>query len=111
MVRLKPSTEPQYQKYLEAAIPEYTRDHIKDGLWTEEEALQKSREAYQQLLPDGLDTPNHYLWAIHDELHGTVGMIWHDIVERHQTHQAFIYDFRVAPIFGAEASGPRRCRN
>lgn len=34
-----------------------------------------------------------------------VGIIWHDIVERHEKRQAFIYDVRVDPLFRGQGYG------
>src|SRR5512143_30750 len=77
MVRLTPMTATDFQAYLEQDIERYAQERVRVGDWLASEALQKSREEHQQLLPDGLATRKHYLFSIEDEALGLkVGIIW-----------------------------------
>nr|BBH87517.1 hypothetical protein KTC_22680 [Thermosporothrix sp. COM3] len=99
MVTLRPMTEAEYQAFLEPSIREYAEDHVKDGEWSEEEALEKSRKEFYDLLPQGLETPNHYLFTIVNEEQQNVGMIWFMLHKRQGKLAAFIYDVKVDEPF------------
>ena len=49
-------TEDEFKAYLEEDIKEYAAVNVRNGYWDESEALEKSRESHNQLLPDGLAT-------------------------------------------------------
>jgi len=91
LVRLVPMTESEFEVYLENAVPAYAVDKAGAGDWSEEEALERSRKSYQELLPDGLSTENNYLFRIQlDESGEKIGMVWmkHEIPRPH----GFIFD-------------------
>lgn len=56
MVRLVPMIEAEFLAYLEEDIERYAQERVQVGDWHASEALQKSREEHQQLLPDGVAT-------------------------------------------------------
>ena len=94
MVRLEPMTEAEFQAYLEPAIAEYAAEHVKSGRWIPEEALEKSRKEYTQLLPDGLSSVDQHLFSIKDEFGTQVGMLWFAV--RQQWWQALRIHLRCA---------------
>jgi ribosomal protein S18 acetylase RimI-like enzyme len=94
MVRLVPMTEDELKVHLEKSIPEYAADNVAAGYWSEDEALERSRKAFQELLPQGVKTKNNYLFRIQVEESGEkIGVLWmkHEIPRP----QGFIYDFVV----------------
>lgn len=68
-------TQSEYEAFLERVIPEYAEDNIKAGYWGEQEALEKSRKEFADLLPQGLQTENHHLYSLYDA-DTPVGVIW-----------------------------------
>lgn len=96
MITLEPMTEAEYQRFLEPAIAEYAQDHVEAGQWTAEEAAEQSRKEFLALLPDGVKTPNHYLFTLVNEAQQNVGMLW--FAMRGQG-EAFVYDVRVDAAF------------
>ena len=92
MVRLIPMTENELEVHLEKSIPEYAAENVAAGYWSEEEALERSRKAFTNLLPQGVNTENNYLLRIQLEESGEkIGVIWmkHEMPRPH----GFIYDF------------------
>ena len=92
MVRLVPMTETELEAHLEKSIPEYAAENVAAGYWSEEDALERSRKAFNNLLPQGVKTENNYLFHIQLEENGEkIGMIW----MKHETPRphGFIYDF------------------
>jgi ribosomal protein S18 acetylase RimI-like enzyme len=98
MIELRPMNEQEFHTYLETTIPLYAQDNIESGAWPADQALQLSREAYAELLPQGLDTENQYLFSvIEPQQQQQVGMIWFAVIERLIGAVAFIYDFAIDP--------------
>ena len=60
-------TQPEFEIFLARAIPDYAADNVRAGYWSASEALEKSREGYEKLLPKGLETENQYLYTLYDE--------------------------------------------
>lgn len=76
MVQLLPMTEEEFKDFLARDIREYAQENVKAGYWTEAEALEKSRQEHEQLLPDGPATKDNYLFTIKSEAGHKVGLIW-----------------------------------
>jgi len=106
MIRLVPMNETEYQEYLAVSIANYAQEHVKAGRWNAENALQSATQEYQQILTDGLDTKNQYLFTIVDELTGDkVGMLWFAATERANEPVAFIYDVNIYEPFRRRGYG------
>ena len=91
MIRLIPMTESEFDAYLEQTVPEYAAENVRAGYWSEEEAPERARQAYLNLLPQGIKTENNYLFIIQLEESGEkIGMIW----MKHETPRphGFIFD-------------------
>ncbi len=106
MVRLVPMSQAEFEKYLEHVVPDYAQEHVRTGNWSAEKALQLAEESFRTLLPDGLDTPNHYLFTIEDETLGKkVGILWLAVEEREGGPRAFVYDVEIDPAYRRQGYG------
>src|SRR3954454_20362336 len=94
-VRLEPMTEEEYKPWLQNAIEAYAEEHIKDGRWTSENALQESAREFQSLLPDGVTTKDSYLFSIHDDSGQNVGFLWFADRGTGYERHAYVYDFLI----------------
>jgi ribosomal protein S18 acetylase RimI-like enzyme len=100
MTTLVPMSSMIYGQYLDAAIKAYAEENVESGRWPEEGALQRSRDDFNSSLPQGLNTPDNYLFEIKSVKTGpTLGFIWFAVVERHGLKSAFVYDVEVKPEF------------
>jgi ribosomal protein S18 acetylase RimI-like enzyme len=98
-IALEPMTQAQFDAWLSRAIAEYAQDHVVDGRWSEEEAVEKSRAEHDQLLPQGLKTPDHHLWSIVSASdRKAVGILWVAIRQTPKPN-AFIYNIEIFPEF------------
>jgi len=91
MVSLVPMTEDEFAAYLEKTIPKYAAEKVRAGYWPENEALERSRDDHQNLLPQGVNTENNYLFRIQiDETGEKIGILWmkHEAPRKH----GFVYD-------------------
>ena len=97
MIRLVPMTEGEFRRYLATAVVEYAEDRFKCGDCTREEAQARSEAGYATLLPQGLQTPGHFLYAIHsDGAREPIGLAWLAMPGRDGPHSAYLYDFAIA---------------
>lgn len=92
---LFPMTPEAYADYLDVAVPAYAADKVASGQWAAADAMELSRKSYAELLPRGVDTPDHYLFTIGDSAGLPVGMIWMALQDRADRRVGFIYDVSV----------------
>lgn len=91
---LRPMKAAEFQRYLKSAIPGYAQAHIRAGDVDPKQALRKAKAEYAALLPDGLASPGHHLYAITLSQGGkAIGMVWFELKQRHGKRKAFIFDF------------------
>lgn len=90
MVRLEMMREAVFADYLAQAVEGYAAEHVRAGNWEAEEALAKSAKTYADLLPNGVASPNQYVWEVWDGA-TAVGMIWLAVMGGRPF--GFIYDF------------------
>jgi GNAT superfamily N-acetyltransferase len=67
---------PRYDAWLGRAIREYAEGHVAAGNWRPEDALEQARHAFDDLLPDGVETAGQHLFSISDAEAGEVGVLW-----------------------------------
>ena len=92
MIQLVPMLKSEFDAYVEKTVPAYAAENVKAGYWLEEGSLERSRKVFENLLPQGVETENNYLFRIRLKNSGEkIGMIWmkHEAPRRH----GFIFDF------------------
>ncbi len=97
MLKLEPMTDEDFAAFLRKAIPEYAYDQMRAGNWTAEEAAGRARAEFQQMLPNGPQTPNAGLRTILDEKGYKIGMLWYYIEANRSRKTAFLIDFFMFP--------------
>ncbi len=103
MIKLEPMIPDDFQAYLEPAIREYAAEKLRAGNYAESEALERSRQEYEKLLPQGVATPDHYLYtAVEDSIPAKVGMIWFHLF---RPGEAFIYELRIYDAYQGKGYG------
>jgi len=96
MIDLRPMTREEFLVYLERATVEYADDKVKAGNWTEEAALERSKNEFEKYLPQRNSTPGHYLRTIFDVESGlAVGILWYADLPEMEKPAWFIYDFYI----------------
>ena len=89
MTRLEPIQQKDFERFLEREIRGYAEDHVRNGNWPAEGAIDRSRKEFESLLPDGIHSRDQFVWSIIDEENGNVGVLWVQVKDQ----KAFIYDF------------------
>lgn len=97
-------TQPEFEAFLTRAIPEYAEDNVRAGYWSESDSLEKSREAYENNLPQGIQTENHFLYTVHDG-EDAVGMVWMRVDLKSPTKSGFIFELYVGEKFRGKGYG------
>ena len=93
VVELRPMTPEEYDHWHGPAVIEYAQAWVDSGILTPEEAKKKAETQFAELLPEGLDTPQHSFFtpADGDE---AVGVLWVHFDDGGE-QRAFIYDIQV----------------
>ncbi|WP_175987133.1 GNAT family N-acetyltransferase [Bacillus sp. Marseille-Q1617] len=92
MVTLQKMTPAEFQQYLETAVADYAKEKVSAGNWEEKGSLQRAQEEFSNLLPDGENSENNYLYTILNESAEHTGIIW---LAKQSSEKAFIYDIRI----------------
>jgi ribosomal protein S18 acetylase RimI-like enzyme len=100
MTTLTPMNPNAFADYREASAKGYAEDNVASGRWPREGALQRSYEDFDESLPQGLSTPDNYVYEIRDEQsRSIVGVIWFAVVVNNGLKSAFVYDVEVKSEF------------
>jgi ribosomal protein S18 acetylase RimI-like enzyme len=95
-MRLVPMAEEEYEAWQQQEIRDYAADKVKAGTWRPDDAIERSRDAFLTLLPDGVRSEGQYLYTLEDEAAGRkVGVIWFAVRAGEGKPSAFIYDIVV----------------
>ncbi|MEK4171624.1 GNAT family N-acetyltransferase [Lysinibacillus sp. FSL L8-0312] len=106
MISLKPMNQEEFKQYISYAIEDYAKDKIASGNWSEDEAINLSRESFERLLPNGEKTENNHLLSIfHDDI--LVGMIWISQKAPKNPNEGFIYDFVIFEQYQGQGYGKK----
>ena len=96
MVRFQPMTEAEFATYCEGSIRSYAEEHVRAGTYPREGSLEKARAEFNQLLPQGVKTPNQTLvWLVDESTGQRVGHLWW----AQRPSDWFIYDVEIRAEF------------
>ena len=104
MSKLIPMSQSEFESFLERLIPDYAADNVRAGYWSEDEAMEKSRQQIESLLSQGLQTRDHYLYTLYDG-NVPVGMIWIRAELERPVKGGFIFDVEIKEEFRGKGYG------
>lgn len=106
MITLQPMNEEEFKQYISYAIEDYAKDKIASGNWSEDEAIELSRESFERLLPKDEKTENNHLLSIfHNDI--LVGMIWISQKAPTNPSEGYIYDFVIFEQYQGQGYGKK----
>lgn len=106
MIKLIPIEQADYDVFLEHEIVEYANDHVRNGNWLADEALEKSRAEFQHYLPDGPKSKDQFVLTIfEDETKQKLGVLWVQVKMDDPHREAFIFDFIIDEPFRGKGFG------
>ncbi len=91
MVRLTPMQQEDFERFLKHEIRSYAEDHIRNGNWPAEDAMERSRKEIEHYLPEGIHSKDQYLYSIVDESGNKIGALWVEVKDQ----KAFIFDLMI----------------
>jgi ribosomal protein S18 acetylase RimI-like enzyme len=95
-ISLDPMTEEEFEAWLLPEVAGYAEEHIKSGRWAPHEALEFSKAEFRQLLPEGRETKDQFLFTIRDTATGQgVGTLWFGLRRKAGAPEAFVYGIAV----------------
>lgn len=95
MSLLNPMTETEFEAFVASSVPEYARSKVASGQWAEADALERAQREFDQLLPQGLVTPDHHLFTLRDDGGAPVGTLWFAQMPRGNDRMAYVYDIAI----------------
>jgi ribosomal protein S18 acetylase RimI-like enzyme len=97
-VTLSAMTTEEFQAWRLHSLQAYAQEKVNAGVWSLEEAEQRSREEFDELLPDGLASESQLLFCARDAAGEQVGILWLSLVHpRGAPDTAFVYDIEIEP--------------
>jgi ribosomal protein S18 acetylase RimI-like enzyme len=97
-------TDEHYRRFREHVEDGYARQVAESGAASWADAVEKASEDYARLLPRGLATPDHYLYAAYDGP-AQVGLLWLNLQTRANGVEGFVYAVEVFPDFRRQGYG------
>jgi ribosomal protein S18 acetylase RimI-like enzyme len=101
-------TQEVFARYAKATVEGYANENIAAGRWSPHDALERASKELNALLPQGLGTPDNYLYEIQSAKGGaTVGYLWWAVEERRGVRGAYIYDVAIHEAFRRQGHARR----
>jgi len=75
MIKLEKMNLNEFEYFLENSIKNYADEKVKAGNWKQEEALDKAKDDFNKLLPNGMETEENILYSIKSE-DENAGWLW-----------------------------------
>jgi ribosomal protein S18 acetylase RimI-like enzyme len=101
MIKLESLQQEDFERFLEREIRSYADDHVRNGNWPVEGAIERSRKEFETHLPDGIHTRDQYLWSLVDDAANKIGVLWVQVKDQ----KAFIFDFVIDERFRGKGFG------
>ncbi|MCA0983121.1 GNAT family N-acetyltransferase [Halobacillus yeomjeoni] len=96
MIKLVPLEKENYDLYIKDEIQRYADEKVKAGTWHAEEAINNSKDVFDDLLPEGQETKQHYFMSIQSvDTKESEGYIWYHFNTENPQKEAFIYNFYI----------------
>ena len=100
---VRPLREDEYSAFIDRGMAFYVDDMVRAGI-DRAVAQAKADKDLPQLLPDGLATPNHYLYAVEDEGR-FAGYLWLCDRDGELGHSLFVYAVEIDEEFRGRGLG------
>ncbi len=102
---LTPMPRERFDRFAAEANAAYADDHVRAGRWARESALANAIAEFEQLLPQGIDTPDHYFYEVRDAAGRSVGSVWFAVVGSGATRAGYVFNIRIDPAMQRQGHG------
>jgi ribosomal protein S18 acetylase RimI-like enzyme len=105
-VTLEPMTPREYDAWRPYAVSGYAQEFIDSGILDPEAASKRAKSDFDNLLADGLATPDQLLWSVHTTTEpAPVGAIWLQLKTDGAASRAFVYSLDIFPAYRRRGFG------
>ncbi len=94
---LFPMSHEVFSEFAAEANEAHAQDNVLAGIWAPDEALAKATAQFNQLLPQGIDTSDHFFYEVRDHLNATVGCVWFAVIGVGEAKAGYVYNIRIHP--------------
>ena len=101
MIKLVSMQQEDFERFLAREIRNYAEDHVRNGNWSPEDALERSTKEFAHYLPDGIRSQNQHLYSLSNEDDKKIGVLWVQVKD----NKAFIFDFVIDEEFRGKGYG------
>jgi ribosomal protein S18 acetylase RimI-like enzyme len=101
VLNLEPIQQEDFERFLEQEIRCYAEDHVRNGNWSPDGALERSRREFERHLPEGIHSRDQHLYSIIANPGRKIGVLWVQVKDR----QAFIFDFVIDEAYRGKGYG------
>jgi ribosomal protein S18 acetylase RimI-like enzyme len=111
MVQLIPMSKADYERFLDWAVSDYAQERVRAGTWRPQDARQLAEKAFESLLPEGLSSPNQYLYALVDETRDRhIGFLWYGLRDGEREPFAALYEIVIFEAYRRQGYGSESLR-
>ncbi|HHU55332.1 MAG TPA: GNAT family N-acetyltransferase [Acholeplasmataceae bacterium] len=104
MIKLQEMTHISFKAYSDKAIDKIAREYVLAGYLSEDNAFLYTKKLFEDLLPNGINTQNQFLYDIIDEDKNAIGMIWYMV---RPNGEGFICDFIINEQYRGKGYGKK----
>ncbi|HJV62370.1 MAG TPA: GNAT family N-acetyltransferase, partial [Albitalea sp.] len=98
MTTLVPMPAEDFASFESESTSGYAQDNLRSGRWPASTCVERARAEFHRLLPEGLATPGHFIYNIHDEAqHENVGFIWLAETDNDGVRTGHVYNIVIRP--------------
>lgn len=101
----KKMSESDYKLWSDRSKISYALEKQKANGYTDEEAREIAETSFAKLLPQGQNTPDHYLRTVRNEAGDLVGFYWFAATGAVGNRKAFIYDIIIEENMRSQGFG------
>jgi ribosomal protein S18 acetylase RimI-like enzyme len=94
----EPATVKEHVTSIHPATPEEFAAY-RDYVMSDDSPDRTTRQDFDRLLPEGLQTRNQHLLSIRTDEGTQAGLLWLTVIDRKSEMEAFLLDFVIFPIF------------
>ncbi len=104
---LAPMTREEFAGYSVETVRNFAAEKAKAGQWPRGKALALAKATFEKLLPDGIDTPDHWLFNVLDDDGRRAGVLWMARQQHGAKDVAYVYDVMIHPDFRRQGHAER----
>lgn len=101
-IRFRQMSDNEFDRYMEWSILDFSKDLVKAGRCNEDVAYERSKAEFDEMLPQGKNTVNNFIYVMVNTKNEDVGFIWY---KKCFDNEAFICDFLILEEFRKKGYG------